>query len=224
MRQSANAAGERQRGGRVNWAESAVAHLENEHVALRPVRPEDAPALRSIAIDPDIWRYYVTRVDDDAQFDAFFEEMLEDHRAGRRAVYVITDKARAAVAGSMSYGNMAPGERRLEVGWSWLGAGFRGGNINHWAKYLLLEHAFEAMGAERVEFKTDVLNTRARRALRKIGAVEEGTLRSFNYMPGGRRRDAVYYSVLRREWPRVRRELQTGRAVWAGTLPVGVSV
>jgi RimJ/RimL family protein N-acetyltransferase len=65
------------------------------------------------------------------------------------------------------------------------------------------------LGVERVEFKTDALNLRARRGLRNIGATEEGTLRSFNPMPGGRRRDAVFYSVLRREWPSVREQLLT---------------
>jgi RimJ/RimL family protein N-acetyltransferase len=73
----------------------------------------------------------------------------------------------------------------------------------------MLEHAFERMGAERVEFKTDALNVQARRGLRNIGATEEGTLRSFNPMPGGRRRDAVFFSVLRAEWPSVREQLLT---------------
>ncbi|KJY40503.1 GCN5 family acetyltransferase, partial [Streptomyces sp. NRRL B-1568] len=97
-------------------------------------------------------------------------------------------------AGSMSFGNMAEADRRLEIGWSWLGRDFRGKGVNRWAKYLLLRHAFETLGAERVEFKTDILNEQARRGLRNIGAVEEGTLRSFNFMPGGRRRDAIFYS------------------------------
>jgi RimJ/RimL family protein N-acetyltransferase len=66
------------------------------------------------------------------------------------------------------------------------------------------------MGAERVEFKTDRLNVQAMRGLRNIGACEEGTLRSFNPMPDGRRRDAVYFSVLRAEWPRVGEQLLAG--------------
>ena len=65
--------------------------------------------------------------------------------------------------------------------------------------------------AERVEFKTDILNEQARKGLRNIGAIEEGTLRSFNYMPGGRRRDAIFYSVLRAEWPGVKQHLLSDR-------------
>ncbi|MDQ4105293.1 MAG: GNAT family N-acetyltransferase [Actinomycetota bacterium] len=99
------------------------------------------------------------------------------------------------------------GRRQLEIGWSWLGRDFRGQGINRWAKYLLLKHAFERMGAQRVEFKTDKRNDQARRGLRNIGATEEGTLRSYNPMPDGTRRDAVFYSILHAEWPSVKAQL-----------------
>ncbi|WSQ10891.1 GNAT family N-acetyltransferase [Streptomyces sp. NBC_01231] len=193
----------------MTWAQNAAAVLENEHVLLRPVTEADRENVRAVAMDPDIWRYFVSAVETDADYETFFDTCLADQAAGRRVVYVITDRASGRVAGSMSYGNMAEADARLEIGWSWLGRDFRGQGINRWAKYLLLRHAFDTLGAERVEFKTDILNTQARRGLRNIGAVEEGTLRSFNYMPGGRRRDAIFYSVLRAEWPRVQQELAT---------------
>ncbi|MFI9029289.1 GNAT family N-acetyltransferase [Streptomyces sp. NPDC053560] len=191
------------------WAQNAAVVLENEHVLLRPVTEADREAVRAVAMDPDIWRYFVSAVETDADFEKFFDTCLADQAAGRRVVHIITDKATGRVAGSMSYGNIAEADARVEIGWSWLGRDFRGKGINRWAKYLLLEHAFEKLGAERVEFKTDILNTQARRGLRNIGAVEEGTLRSYNFMPGGRRRDAIFYSVLRAEWPRVKDELAT---------------
>jgi RimJ/RimL family protein N-acetyltransferase len=194
----------------MSWAELAAATLENDDALLRPITEHDRDGLHAIAMDPDIWRYFVSRVDTDADFDAFFDATLDDHRSGRRAVYHITDKRHGKPAGSMSFGNMAERDGRLEIGWSWLGRDFRGTGLNRWAKYLLLEHAFERLGAERVEFKTDQLNEQARRGLRNIGAVEEGTLRSFNPMPGGRRRDAVFYSVLRAEWPGVKQRLAGG--------------
>ncbi|MGD3109653.1 GNAT family N-acetyltransferase [Streptomyces sp. YGL11-2] len=191
------------------WAQHAAAVLENAHLLVRPVTEADREPVRAIAMDPDIWRYFVSAVETDADFEKFFDACLADQAAGRRVVFVIIDKADGRVAGSMSYGNMAEADARLEIGWSWLGRDFRGQGINRWAKYLLLQHAFEQLHAERVEFKTDILNTQARRGLRNIGAVEEGTLRSFNFMPGGRRRDAIFYSVLRAEWPRVKQELAT---------------
>jgi RimJ/RimL family protein N-acetyltransferase len=193
----------------MSWAQKAAAVLENEFVQVRPVTEADREPVRAVAMDPDIWRYFVSAVETEADFKGFFDTCLTDQQAGRRIVHIITDKASGRVAGSMSYGNMAEADARLEIGWSWLGRDFRGKGINRWAKYLLLEHAFEQLGAERVEFKTDILNTQARQGLRNIGAVEEGTLRSYNYMPGGRRRDAIFYSVLRAEWPGVKQELAT---------------
>jgi RimJ/RimL family protein N-acetyltransferase len=195
------------RGHDMTWAEIAATTLENEHVLLRPVRAGDRAALRAIAMDPEIWRYFVMRIETDADFDAFFDLGIADQQAGRRVVYYITDKETGRGAGSMSFCNMAESDGRLEIGWSWLGRASQGKGVNRWAKFLMLRHAFEQMGAERVEFKTDRLNTQARRGLRNIGAREEGTLRSFNPMPDGRRRDAVYYSVLRAEWPYVREQL-----------------
>lgn len=199
----------------MSWARIAATVLENDHVRLRPIVEADRASLHALAMDPDIWRYFVTLVETDADFDAFFDAAMADQAAGRRVVYHITDRRAGRAAGSMSFCNMAEADGRLEIGWSWLGAEFRGRGVNRWAKFLMLEHAFERLGAERVEFKTDALNERARRGLRNIGATEEGTLRSFNPMPGGRRRDAVYYSVLRGEWPSVREQLLTGPRVTA---------
>ncbi|GAA1456509.1 GNAT family N-acetyltransferase [Nocardiopsis exhalans] len=192
------------------WIEKSRVRLENEHVVLTPVEEKDREGWRAQALDSDIWTHFVTRVDDDADFERFFDSYLTATENGSRTTYTITDAASGRIAGSMSYGNLSEADLRLEIGSSWLGRDFRGRGVNHWAKYLLLRQAFEVMDTERVEFKTDALNERARRGLRAIGATEEGVLRSYNVMPGGRRRDAVYYSVLRAEWPSVRERLENG--------------
>jgi RimJ/RimL family protein N-acetyltransferase len=207
-----------------SWAEIAATTLENEHVRLSPVRAEDRAPWHAVAMDPAIWRYFVLRIATDADFDAYFDLGLTDQAAGRRVVYTITDKRTGAVAGSMSFCNMAQPDGRLEIGWSWLGRDFQGAGINRWAKFLMLRHAFEQLGAERVEFKTDILNIQARHGLSNIGAREEGTLRSFNPMPDGRRRDAVYYSVLRAEWPGVRDQLESQpKVIWPEQEPLGAA-
>ena len=195
------------------WHRLASRTLENEHVRLAPLAETDREPLRAPALDPELWRYFVTPVLVPADFDPFFDAALADQAAGRRVVYCITDKQTGRAAGSMSFGNLAEADGRLEIGWSWLGLDFQGRGVNRWAKYLMLEQAFERMGVERVEFKTDALNGRARQALRNIGAIEEGTLRSYNPMPGGRRRNAVFYSVLLGEWPAVRERLGGAAAV-----------
>lgn len=191
----------------MSWPVDPAATLQIEHVLLRPVAEQDREPLKAIALDDSIWRYFVIRISTGADFDAFFDTGLADHEAGRRAVYTIIDTRTDSVAGSMSFGNLFPKDQRVEIGWSWLGKDFQGAGINRWSKFLLMRHAFEAMRAERVEFKTDVLNLQARKALSNVGATEEGVLRSFNPMPDGRRRDAIYYSVLRAEWPQVKQQL-----------------
>jgi RimJ/RimL family protein N-acetyltransferase len=200
----------------MTWAEKAAVPLENEHVLLRPVRPEDRAELRAIAMDPRIWRYFVARVETEADFDAFFDLGIADQEAGRRVVYYIVDKGTGVAAGSMSFGNIMENDGRLEIGWSWLGVDSQGKGVNRWAKFLMMRQAFEKLDADRVEFKTDRLNVQARHALTNIGAREEGTLRSFNPMPDGRRRDAVYYSVLKAEWPDVKEQLLAGPKVVLG--------
>jgi RimJ/RimL family protein N-acetyltransferase len=197
------------------WAARAAVTLSDERVVVRPVAEADHDGLLAVALDSRIWRHFVTRVDTAADFRALFDGMLADHATGRRAAFVVVDRPSGRLAGSMSYGNLSEPDLRLEIGWSWLGVEFQGSGVNRHVKRLLLAHAFETLGAERVEFKTDALNARARQGLRNIGAVEEGVLRSYNPMPGGRRRDAVYYSVLRREWPELRARLFDGATAGA---------
>lgn len=189
------------------WWQRAAVLKENDQVQLRPITEADREGLHAVAMDPRIWDYFVSVVHTDQDFEAFFVAALADHQAGRRVVHVVVERATGRIAGSMSYGNLAEADGRLEIGWSWLGRDFRGQGLNRWAKYLLLEHAFEVLGAQRVEFKTDVLNEPARRALSNIGATFEGVLRSYNPMPGGRRRDAAWYGVLQAEWPRIKAHL-----------------
>jgi RimJ/RimL family protein N-acetyltransferase len=191
----------------MSWENIRDARFENEHVLLRRVLPEDRDQLREIALDPEIWKYFVFRVGTEAEFAQFMKEALEDTDSGKRIVFCVVDKRDGRIAGSMSYGNLAEKEKRLEIGWSWLGQKYRGTGLNRWAKYLLLQYAFERLQCERVEFKTDVLNLQARKGLRNIGASEEGVLRSYNYMPDNRRRDAIYYSILKSEWNDVKNML-----------------
>lgn len=192
------------KGARSCWSRLRDLQLENEFVLLRRISPEDRTQLRDIAFDAEIWRYFVTQVTSEADVDKFILDATTDTNEGRRVVFGVVCKRNELLAGSMAYGNLCEDEKRLEIGWSWIGRPYRGTDVNRWSKYLLLENAFEQLDCERVEFKTDVLNARARRGLEKIGAVQEGILRSYNFMPGNRRRDAVYYSILKAEWPSVK--------------------
>ncbi len=184
----------------MNWNNLNNATFENDIVRLRRLRVSDREALKKIVFQPSTWTHFVAQINTIADLDTFIEQAIQDSLNGTRAVFVIIDKATGELVGSTAYGNISKNEAKLEIGWSWLCEEARGTGVNKAAKALLINHAFEALGCERVEFKTDILNTVAKAGLASIGAMEEGVLRSFNYMPGGRRRDVVYYSILRPEW------------------------
>ncbi|MFD2247046.1 GNAT family N-acetyltransferase [Pontibacter ruber] len=181
--------------------------LEDERVQLRPYQPADLQALKSIALDEDTWRYTVTRISNEQELAQWEEAAQQDREAERRYTFVIIDKATGKLAGSTSYGNISVADKRLEIGWTWLAKDYRGSGLNRHCKFLLLSFAFEVLQYERVELKTDVLNLRSRRAMQKIGATEEGVLRSHTLMYDGRRRDTIYYSILRPEWEHIRRTI-----------------
>ncbi|KUL53402.1 GNAT family N-acetyltransferase [Streptomyces sp. NRRL S-1521] len=190
----------------MSWDKLAGVELANDRVTLRRVRVTDTEAFAHIVYEPEIWRYFVQRIETPDDLHGFMESAIRDTLTGTRIVFAVIDNATGRIVGSTAYGNLAPADRRLEIGWSWVYAGARRTGVNRATKLALLDHAFDALGCERVEFKTDVLNEGARTGLAGIGAVEEGVLRSYNYMPGGRRRDVVYYSILRDEWPAVRKD------------------
>ena len=179
-------------------------HLENDHALLRPLKPQDLEYLQTIAIDPDIWRYMTISVNSQQDLQRWADTAFSDHEKQQRYTFVIIDKSTGKLAGSTAYGNISIVDQRLEIGWTWLGNEARGTGLNRHCKFLLLQYAFEILHYERVELKTDVLNLRSRQAMRKIGATEEGILRSHTLMQDGRRRDTIYYSILKSEWPNLK--------------------
>ncbi len=175
--------------------------LETPRVLLRPMSMEDHGSFLALTNDPGMWDYFTLNLADPEQLTTWMEMAMNDRAANTRRPFTIIDKSTGAIAGSMSMGNISPYDLRLEIGWSWLGKEYRSTSINRHAKFVMMRYAFDILRFERVEFKTDVLNERARRGLEKIGAVEEGILRSHMTMWNNRRRTSIYYSVLKQEWP-----------------------
>jgi RimJ/RimL family protein N-acetyltransferase len=136
----------------------------------------------------------------------YVEAALAAQAAGRELPFATIEQVSGRIVGSTRYLNIEPVHRRLEIGYTWVAPSWQGSGINKEAKLLMLAHAFDVLGALRVEFKTDTRNVESRRALLALGAIEEGVLRSHMASHAGRR-DTVYYSVLATEWPRVRARL-----------------
>jgi RimJ/RimL family protein N-acetyltransferase len=125
------------------------------------------------------------------------------------------DRATGRAIGSTRFGNIDAPNRRVEIGWSWLGRAFQRRAFNTEAKLLMLAHAFERLGCIRVELRADALNAKSRAAIARLGAKEEGTLRHHMILPSGRLVDWAYYSILRDEWPAVRAGLEEKLAAHA---------
>lgn len=181
--------------------------LQNKHVLVRTFQPADLEEAASIAFEEDIWRFMPTRISNHAELQVWANAVVGGFRAGTRYTFMIFDQATGQLAGSTSFGNISAPDKRLEIGWTWLAKQFRGSGLNKQCKYLLLCYAFEELKVERVELKTDVLNLRSRKAMLKLGATEEGILRSHTQMHDGRRRDTIYYSILREEWQGIKQTI-----------------
>jgi N-acetyltransferase len=182
--------------------------LKDHIVHLTPMSLEHADALAAVGLDPSIWQWVPTPVTSIHEMRAYVETALREQAAGIALPFVIADAASGRVVGSTRYGAIERQHRRLEIGWTWITPAFQRTAINSHAKWLLLNHAFETLGAHRVELKTDALNSKSRNAILRIGAKEEGILRKHVITQSGRIRDTVYFSILDTEWPEVKVKLE----------------
>ena len=192
--------------GSHSWVEPVV--LDGVRVRLEPLSRAHVDDLMRVAFDPTVWRWTLARPTDRAGLEAWVEAALENRAAGLEMPFATVDRATGRAVGSTRFMSIVPEHRRLEIGWTWLGADFHRSGANREAKYLQLRHAFETLGANRVEFKTDALNERANPALLGIGATFEGAFRDHMVMPEGRLRTSNYYSVIAPEWPAVKARLE----------------
>ncbi len=188
---------------------TATTTLEGARIRLEPLGEAHHAALCAVGLDATLWQWTPKPVHTAADMADYIAFALAERAAGRALPFVIVDKATGQAIGSTRYGAIEPAHRRVEIGWTWLGRSWQRTAANTEAKYLLLRHAFETLGCIRVELKTDALNERSRAAIRRIGAREEGILRSHMITAGGRVRDTVYYSILDREWPQVKKDLES---------------
>ncbi|HEX6537287.1 MAG TPA: GNAT family protein [Gemmatimonadaceae bacterium] len=182
--------------------------LEGAHVRLEPLSLEHLDALCVVGLDAELWRLQVSNVRTPGDMRAYVERALREREEGRSLPFATVHRASGRVAGSTRFANIVPEHRRLEIGWTWLGREFQRTAVNTEAKYLMLRHAFETLGAFRVELKTDALNAQSRAAILRIGAREEGTLRKHTITFGGRARDTVYFGITDDDWPAVRARLE----------------
>jgi N-acetyltransferase len=182
--------------------------LEGRHVRLEPLTQAHHASLCAVGLDADLWELIPYRVVTPQEMAAYIQSALDAQTAGSALPFATVLAGSGQVIGSTRYMNIDPAHRRLEIGATWIAKPWQRTAVNTEAKYLMLRHAFEALGCMRVELKTDSLNLRSRAAIRRIGATEEGTLRQQMITWSGRLRDTVYFSILDSEWPRVKQDLE----------------
>jgi RimJ/RimL family protein N-acetyltransferase len=182
--------------------------LRGKSVRLEPLRIEHVGPLAHVGLDPSLWRWIPVQVATVDQMRAYVLTALDEQKRGVSVPFALIDQISGQVIGCTRYANIEPEHRRLEIGWTWITPSFQRTAANTEAKLLLLTHAFETLGAQRVELKTDALNERSREAILRIGAVEAGTFRKHMIMSTGRARDTVYFSIIDSEWPAVKAKLR----------------
>ena len=188
------------------WVQPVV--LEGSRVRLEPLRLDHLADLLRVAFDPPLWRWTIMGPQDEAGLRRWLETALANAEAGIERPFATIDLASGRAIGSSRYLSIVSEHRRLEIGWTWVATAFQRTGVNREAKLLQLTHAFETLGANRVEFKTHSLNDRSRTALAGLGATFEGVFRNHMIMPDGSIRHSAYFSVVAEEWPVIKARLQ----------------
>jgi RimJ/RimL family protein N-acetyltransferase len=182
--------------------------LEGTHVRLEPLQESHHHALCEVGLDPDLWALIPWRVLDPDQMLRFIRLQLADQEKGTALPFATVERASGKVVGNTRFLNIDMTNKRVEIGGTWIAKPWQRTAINTEAKYLMMRHAFETLGCNRVEWKTDFLNTRSRNAILRLGAKQEGIFRQHIVTWSGRLRDTVYFSVIAPEWPEVKKNLE----------------
>ena len=191
----------------MSWVEPVT--LTGRHARLEPMTEAHIPALAQIGVGRDFWHFMLYGdMRTEADMRAWVWEILARAQKGTDLPFVAVDLKSGRVAGATRYLNIMPKDRGLEIGGTWYGTEFQRTAVNTECKYLLLQHAFETLGAIRVQLKTDSRNVRSQRAIERLGAVKEGMLRNHMILPDGYIRHSVFYSILDSEWDGVKKNLE----------------
>ena len=181
--------------------------LEGHGVRLEPLAPKHAAPLGEAAADGRLWELWFTSVPEPDGVARYIDDALAGQRAGHMLPWVVRDLATDAIVGTTRYHDIVPALDRVEIGWTWYAARAQRTHVNPAAKLLLLSHAFDSLGCQVVGLRTDRFNTRSQRAIEALGARKDGVLRHHQARRDGTVRDSVMYSILRHEWPDVKRNL-----------------
>lgn len=177
-------------------------------VRLEPLCPDHADGLAAAAADGELWKLWVTSVPDPGDEGTYIQTALRMRAEGHRLAFAVVEAATGQVIGSTSYHDIVPAIRRLEIGYTWYARRCQRTAVNSSCKWLLMQHAFETLGAQLVGWRTDGQNFASQAAIERLGAKKDGVLRHHALRRDGTVRDTVMYSMTPDEWPGARARLE----------------
>lgn len=182
--------------------------LERDGIRLEPLSPEHYDGLVAAAKDGELWKLWFTSVPEPGGVLIYIRDAAKGQADGHMLPWAVRDLATNAIVGSTRYHDIAPAIDRVEIGYTWYAERCQRTNVNTTCKLLLLAHAFDTLGCAVVGLRTDNFNFRSQRAIEALGAKKDGVLRHHQARKDGTVRDSVMYSILKSEWPDVRRHLE----------------
>jgi RimJ/RimL family protein N-acetyltransferase len=181
--------------------------LEGAHVRLEPMRESHADGLVAAGCGHGLFRFFPFSLEGEEAMRGYVKGNAAAGLSGLVLPFVTIDRKASRVVGATSFLAIDAPNKKLEIGATWITPSHQRSPVNTEAKLLQLTHCFEALGCNRVEFKTDERNLKSRTALARIGAKEEGRFRAHYVMPDGHLRTSVWFSVIAPEWPAVKSAL-----------------
>ncbi|HET9706570.1 MAG TPA: GNAT family protein [Vicinamibacterales bacterium] len=182
--------------------------LERDGIRLEPLSPEHYDGLVGAAKDGELWKLWFTSVPEPGGVLIYIRDAAKGQADGHMLPWAVRDLATNAIVGSTRYHDIVPAIDRVEIGYTWYAERCQRTNVNTTCKLLLLAHAFDTLGCAVVGLRTDNFNFRSQRAIEALGAKKDGVLRHHQGRKDGTVRDSVMYSILKSEWPDVRRHLE----------------
>lgn len=174
--------------------------LENKRAKLTPLQTADLSELSKVAYEPSLWKLGLSNIREEKDLADYIDIALNEKVTKTSYPFLIFDKQTNSVAGSTRYANISFPNKKLEIGWTWIHPKHQGTGLNKACKFLLLQYAFEVLEFNRIELKTDLLNQQSQKAMRKIGAKEEGIFRKHSITSTGRIRDSIFFSITNDDW------------------------
>lgn len=186
--------------------------LHGKYVTLEPLSEDHHDGLVAAASEGELWNLWYTTVPRPEGMRAEIGRRLELQESGSMVPFTTrlndpTTGEPGKIIGMTTYMNIDASLPRVEIGSTWNAASAQGSGTNPDSKRLLLSHAFETLGCVAVEFRTHWMNMQSREAIARLGAKQDGVLRSHMRMADGSLRDTVVFSILSGEWPMVRNGL-----------------